>query len=104
MVLETAVSGLEQKVALLEANRPPRTLTPMDEARVVQSMRRDDVLGPKGIAHVLGRKPSWVTTRLTLADRLSEAVVRRVDTGTVEGDAGKRALRPRRRRPPGRYR
>jgi hypothetical protein len=83
VVLETANSELEQKVALLEANRPPRTLTPMDEARVVQSMRLDDELGPKGIAHVLGRKPSWVTTRLTLADRLSEAVARRVDTGTV---------------------
>jgi ParB-like chromosome segregation protein Spo0J len=83
VVLETAVSGLEQKVALLEANRPPRTLTPMDEARVVHSMRHEDGLGPKGIAHVLGRKPSWVTTRLTLADRLSEEVTRRVDTGTV---------------------
>jgi hypothetical protein len=83
VVLETAASGLEQKVALLEANRPPRTLTPMDEARVVQSMRHDDGLGPKGIAHVLGRKPSWVTSRLTLADRLSEAVARRLDTGTV---------------------
>jgi hypothetical protein len=83
VVLETVVSGLEQKVALLEANRPPRTLTPMDEARVVQSMRHDDGLGPKGIAHVLGRKLSWVTTRLTLADRLSEEVVRRVDTGAV---------------------
>ena len=83
VVLETAVSGLEQKVALLEANRPPRTLTPMDEARVVQSMRHDDGLGPKGIAHVLGRKLSWVITRLTLAERLNEEVARRVDTGTV---------------------
>ena len=83
VVLETTVSNLEQKVALLEANRPPRTLTPMDEARVVHSMRHDDGLGPKGIAHVLGRKPSWVTTRLTLADRLNEEVVRRVDTGAV---------------------
>jgi hypothetical protein len=83
VVLETAVSGVEQKVALLEANRPPRTLTPMDEARVVHSMRHDDGLGPKGIAHVLGRKPSWVATRLTLADGLSEKVARRVDTGTV---------------------
>ena len=69
VVLETTVSGLDQKVALLEANRPPRTLTPMDEARVVHAMRHDDGLGPKGIAHVLGRKPSWVTVRLMLADR-----------------------------------
>jgi ParB-like chromosome segregation protein Spo0J len=82
-VIPEAVSGLEQKVALLEANRPPRTLTPMDEARVVHSMRHGEGLGPKGIARVLGRKPSWVTTRLMLAERLSEKVVRLVDRGDV---------------------
>jgi hypothetical protein len=81
-MLET-VSGLEQKVALLEANRPPRTLTPMDEARVVQSLRNAEGLGPRGIAHVLGRKAPWVTTRLLMAERLSEGVVRLVDIGEV---------------------
>lgn len=83
VVLETALSDLEKKVALLEANRPPRTLTPMDEAKVVHAIRHEDGLGPTGIAHVCGRKPSWVTTRLMLADRLSEEVARRVDIGTV---------------------
>jgi ParB-like chromosome segregation protein Spo0J len=82
VMLET-VSGLDQKVALLEANRPPRTLTPMDEARVVYSLRNAEGLGPKGIAHVLGRKTSWVTTRLMMAERLSEAVVRLVDRGDL---------------------
>lgn len=82
VMLET-VSGLEQKVALLEANRPPRTLTPMDEARVAYSLRNAEGLGPKGIAHVLGRKTPWVTTRLLMAERLSEAVVRLVDIGEV---------------------
>lgn len=47
VVLETGVSELEQKVALLEANRPPRTLTPMDEARVVYSMRHDEGSAPR---------------------------------------------------------
>ena len=83
VVLETALSGLDKKVALLEANRPPRTLTPMDEAKVVHAIRHEDGLGLKGIAHVLCRKPSWVTTRLTLAERLSKKVARRVDMGTV---------------------
>ena len=82
-VIPEAVSGLEQKVALLEANRPPRTLTPMDEARVVRAIRLEEKLGPKGIARVLGRKPSWVTTRLMLAERLSETVVCLVDKGEV---------------------
>ena len=82
-VIKEAVSGLAQKVALLEANRPLRTLTPMDEARVVHSIRQEEQLGPKGIARILGRKPSWVTTRLMLAARLSEGVVRRVDKGEV---------------------
>jgi len=82
-VIPEAVSGLEQKVALLEANRPPRTLTPMDEARVVRSIRLEEKLGPKGIARVLGRKSTWVTTRLMLSERLSEAVVGLVDKGDV---------------------
>jgi hypothetical protein len=82
VILET-VSGMEQKVALLEANRPPRTLSPMDEARVVQSLRNTEGLGPKGIAHVLGRKTPWVTTRLLMAERLCKAVVRLVDLGEV---------------------
>lgn len=83
-VTPEGVSGLLQKVALLEANRPPRTLTAMDEARVVHSIRHEEKLGPKGIARVLGRKPSWVTTRLMMAERLSETVVRRVDIGEVK--------------------
>jgi ParB-like chromosome segregation protein Spo0J len=82
VMLET-VSGLMQKVALLEANRPPRTLTPMDEARVVQSLRSEEGLGPKGIAHVLGRKTPWVTTRLLMAKQLCEGAVRLVDEGAL---------------------
>jgi hypothetical protein len=35
VLVEPARSAVEQKAALLAANRPPRTLTPMDEARVV---------------------------------------------------------------------
>jgi ParB-like chromosome segregation protein Spo0J len=60
-----------QKRRLLEANSPSRTITPLDEGRVVESLMHDDKLTSKAVAHILGRKPRWVTTRLALATKLS---------------------------------
>jgi len=83
VVVERLRSSIDEKVTLLIANRPPRTLTPMDEARVVYALRHEEGLGPKTIARVCGQKPSWVYPRLTLAERLSSQVANRVDAGTV---------------------
>lgn len=83
VVVEMLRSSMEEKVALLEANRPPRTLTPMDEALVVKALRHDDGLGPAAIAGACGHKVAWVQTRLMLADQLCDAVVKRVVAGEV---------------------
>ncbi|MBN1610093.1 MAG: ParB N-terminal domain-containing protein, partial [Polyangiaceae bacterium] len=83
VVVEAPRSEVEQMVALLEANRPPRTLSPMDEARVVWSLRHEQKLGPKTIAHACGQKLGWVHLRLTLAEQLCEPLQRKVDEGAL---------------------
>ena len=59
------------KARLLEANSPRRTVSPMDEARVVRSLADDDHLSPTQIAKLLGRGRGWVDRRLTLGRRLA---------------------------------
>src|SRR5690606_16446146 len=83
VVIEGSVEPYGAKRLLLIANAPPRTLSVMDEARVMASLRHDDGLGPKSIAGLLGRKPHWVAQRLAMAAGLSPAVERRIDAGRV---------------------
>ena len=82
-VVESARSTVEQKLLLLRANAPPRTTTPMDEARVIQSLLDEDGLGLSGVAQVLGRRKPWVVRRLALATRLAPSVERKVDQGAI---------------------
>src|SRR3990172_2546196 len=83
VVIERAASAPEQKVAVLLANAPPRTLTPMDEARVVSSLRNDDGLSLSAIAGLCGRKRYWVEGRLRLGEKLSPTLQGLVDHGRV---------------------
>ena len=46
VVEEDARARVVGKARLLEANAPRRTLSPMDEARVVRSLADDDQLSP----------------------------------------------------------
>ena len=83
VVVESLSGPLDAKAALLAANAPRRTLSVLDEARVVASLRNDDGLGPKTIAHQLGRRPCWVRRRLALARGLSSKARLAVDAGRV---------------------
>jgi len=83
VVIEDISAGHEALAVLLTANAPRRTLTAMDEARVVSALRHEHGLGSTGIARLCGKKPGWVATRLTLAQRLSPAVARKVGEGTI---------------------
>src|SRR5579872_1880381 len=83
VVVESARSRAQTRVLLLRANAPQRTLSPMDEARVVHALRTEEKLGPRGIATLCGRRTSWVTSRLALAGSLEPGVVARVDAGAV---------------------
>jgi hypothetical protein len=80
-IVEPAREVVEQKRLLLASNVPPRTLTPLDEGRVVLSLKEVDGLSCKAIARALGRKPKWVEGRFALATRLSPAVSKKVAHG-----------------------
>src|SRR5438128_1350372 len=77
VVVEDAL-GVVRKARLLEANAPRRTLSPMDEARVVRSLADEDHLTPTQIAKLLGRGRGWVDRRLMLGRRLTPAVAEQV--------------------------
>jgi ParB-like chromosome segregation protein Spo0J len=82
-VVESARSSAEQKLLLLRSNAPPRTTTPMDEARVIRSLVEEDGLGLAGVARLLNRRKPWVSRRLALATRLSPVIERKVDQGAI---------------------
>jgi ParB-like chromosome segregation protein Spo0J len=82
VVVEDA-AGAVAKARLLEANAPRRTLSPMDEARVVRSLADEDHLTPPQIVKLLGRGRAWVDRRLTLGRRLAPDVAAHVDTGRL---------------------
>jgi len=82
VVVEDA-AGVVCKARLLDANAPRRTLSPMDEARVVRSLADDDHVSPAQIAKLLGRGRGWVDRRLTLGRRLAPDVAGLVDTGRL---------------------
>lgn len=82
VVVEATTDAHGAKRLLLAANAPRRTVSVMDEARVVAALREEG-LGPKTIAKLLGRKPTWVLRRLALASGLAPSVERRVDERRV---------------------
>lgn len=82
VVVEDA-PGVVRKARLLEANAPRRTLSAMDEARVVRSLADDDQLTPAQIATLLGRGRGWVDRRLTLGRRLASSLAAHVDDGRL---------------------
>ena len=83
VVIEGRCSPAEAKQMLLASNAPPRNVSAMDEARVLQSMRTEDGLSVAAIAETCHRKRGWVDRRLLLARSLSPALQARVDLGTV---------------------
>jgi ParB-like chromosome segregation protein Spo0J len=83
VVVEAPRSRAEAKVALLLANKPPRTVSTMDEARVVRDLRHIDQWGPQAIAKACGHRPQWVKQRLLLAEQLSRPVADKVDAGAI---------------------
>jgi ParB-like chromosome segregation protein Spo0J len=71
VVVEPAVRAQEHKRLILQANNPAKTLTAMDEARVVQSLVKVDGLTIRAAAKLLHRKPVWVERRLAFASKLT---------------------------------
>ena len=82
VVVEDA-AGVVRKARVLEANAPRRTLSAMDEARVVCSLADDDHLPPTQIAKLLGHCRGWVDRRLMLGHRLASVLAVHVDDGRL---------------------
>lgn len=83
VVIESPRSSPQNKVLLLRTNAPPRTTTPMDEARVIESLIHEDGLSLTAAANLLGRRKSWVVRRYALATRLSAEAQKNIDQGSV---------------------
>jgi hypothetical protein len=73
VVIERPASTEDHKRLLLEVNAPPRTLTALDEARVVCSLIDEDGKTEAQVARVLSRKKAWVARRVDIGRRLSPA-------------------------------
>ncbi len=83
VVVERPGSTSEHKRLLLLANAPPRTLTALDEARVVRSLMTQDGLTPKRVELLLGRKPQWVKSRVAIGNHLGTKGQRSLAQGNI---------------------
>jgi ParB-like chromosome segregation protein Spo0J len=83
VVVEQPAESVQYKRLMLVANNPRRTLTALDEARVVCSLLDDDQQTETQIARLLGRKPNWVTRRIDIGRYLSPAAERQLATGVI---------------------
>jgi hypothetical protein len=82
-IIESPRTTPELKLLLLRSNAPPRTATPMDEARVIRSLVEDDGLSLAAVAQLLGRRKPWVARRLALATRLSPVLQKKVEQRAI---------------------
>jgi len=96
VVEEAAGAGVVGKASMLEANTPRRTVSAMDEARVVRSLATDDHLSPSQIAKLLGHGRAWVDRRLTLGRRLAPELARHLDDGRLSATTAHTVLRQNR--------
>ena len=70
VVIEPPSPPAEHKRLLLVATAPARTITALDEARVVCSLIDYDQQSVAAVARQLGKRRQWVERRLTIGHRL----------------------------------
>ena len=83
VVVEPPSSPIDHKRLLLLSNCPPRTLTALDEARVVHSLIHQDGLSPKTVARRLRHKHQWVARRMDIATHLSPVAQNKLAQGCI---------------------
>lgn len=71
------------KAALIQLNRSQGTLHAFEEALVVRSLYREDLLDQQQIAVLFGRHKSWACRRIALCERLCEEAIEHVRLGLV---------------------
>jgi len=80
-VLKAGSRGL--KAAIVELNRTGGSLRPLEEALIVQSLYREDMMQQSEIGLLLGRHKSWVCRRISLVEGLAEEVVEHLRLGLI---------------------
>lgn len=83
VVIEPPLESLDRKRLMLLANTPARSITPLDEARIVESLIKEDGLTHLTVSHLLGRKRRWVTQRFQMATRLSNCAQEALGHGRI---------------------
>ena len=81
-LVECCSDGLSPKLLLLAANSQKRTITALDEARVVNSLIEEDGLATRAVANMLGRRKEWVIGRRSLL-RLSSRAQELLSSGKI---------------------
>jgi ParB/RepB/Spo0J family partition protein len=84
-----AVNGYAQKAFILKLNWKSGHLRIFEEANIIQSLHREDGLEQLAIAKLLGRHPSWVCRRLSLAEHLHEEVKSYIAVGLLPSSFGR---------------
>jgi ParB/RepB/Spo0J family partition protein len=79
--------------ALVTFNRHGRGLSDLEEALVVKTLCREHSLSQVEVAELLGRHKSWACRRLSLAERLSEAVADDVRAGLISTTVAREVAR-----------
>lgn len=83
------------KAAVIQLNRGS-SISELEEAMVLSSLYREDGLTQTEIAVLLGRHKSWVSRRISLAERLSEDVREDIRLGLLPASMGRElAMLPR---------
>ena len=93
VLIEPPAPTAEHKRLLLRANAPARTLTALDEARVVCSLMSEEGLSAGAIARLLDRKASWVARRVAIGTHLSPTAEREAGPRGHRSHCGARPLR-----------
>jgi hypothetical protein len=83
VMVEPPGTAADHKRKLLLANAPPRTITALDEARVVCSLVVDDGLTPGAAGRLLGHKPEWVARRIALGQHLGPTATTKLAHGEL---------------------
>jgi ParB-like chromosome segregation protein Spo0J len=81
------------KAAIYGLNQTGRRPHELEEARIVQSLVREDGLSQLEVAELLGRHKSWVCRRLALLEKLCAEVRQDLEVGLVTPSAAREIAR-----------
>lgn len=73
----------QAKVLLLSYNRVHQSMEALEEAMVLQDLQRSHSLDQRSLAELTGYSRSWVSRRLSLIDKMDEAVSSEIMMGVL---------------------